>query len=332
MLAGADPLHDHDPTLSFLASGARILAVEASIRAAALELWSVIDQPSREKFVQTPPSLADWTLDSERATLEGQPVRWGALAGITPLGWLVVLGTLTGALVGDWRGSLADPSLIGSQGFRILEPLIADLAVANDGDDDLPWGGLTGVTDAWSVSRTQRAFEALQQIDRAAGLLVTTHENSRFQIIAGSRRGPTEVQTSDGLRRLPGWAISWAKTINESRSGIERVAGVVGEEPAVFRWSETWREHRLVGIGVVQSAMAAFAGNAFAETNEPGDVLNAGSFIPAAEGLGIDRADTNNEPTSTISDVDRSSATTVRLDEPALLPSERKGPEDQHSD
>ena len=352
LLAAADPLRDLDPTLASLVSGTRILAAEASIRAAALELWSVIDQPVRDKFVQMPPNLADWNLDSaallyqeqpellaaqsrsertnvrsvfqqlQRATLDGQPVKWNVLAGITPLGWLVVLGTLTGGLSGgDWRGSLANSDMIKTQGHNVFEPLVTALALANDDDDDLPWGGLRSIAEAWSVQGTQFAFEALNQIDVAAGLVVSTHQSARFQIEA-SRRGPTEVQTSDGLRRLPGWAISWAKTINESRNGIEQIARTEAEGRAVFRWSETWRENRLIGVGVVQSAMAALAGDAFANSPESPQ-SNKISFRATPENIEIDRPRHSKQPES-FSPVDSAGLTARSLDEPAISVSEPK--------
>jgi hypothetical protein len=115
---------------------------------------------------------------------------------------------------------------------------------------------------AWTTSETQRVFDVLHQLDRAARLTVKTFESPRFHI-EGSRRGPTEVETSDGLRQLQGWMISWAKTIDENRTSIERVPPLPNEPRAVFRWTETWQGNRLVGIGVVQSAMSELAGTAF---------------------------------------------------------------------
>jgi hypothetical protein len=351
-LSTTDPLRDHDPTLTCLVNGTRILAAEASIRAAALELWSLIDQPIRDNFVQMPPSLADWGLDSaallyqeqpevpalqsksertnvrflfqqlQRATVDAQPVKWNVLAGITPLGWLVVLGALTGGLAGDWRGSLADSVLIKAEGHNVFEPLVSVLAIANDGDDDLPWGGLSGSAEAWAVPGTRQVFEALNRIDVAAGLVVSTHQSSRFQIEA-SRRGPTEVQTSDGLRQLPGWAISWAKTINESRSGIEQAARSAGEDRAVFRWSETWRENRLIGIGVVQSAMAALAGTAFTDKGHLGIDLRVTPVRRSLPTLIID----SSQPSDKL-DASKEAADSVplkdRLEELATAASERE--------
>jgi DNA primase catalytic core len=293
LLADADPEGDQDPTVKWLACGARLLAVEANIRAQALELWSLVEPNIREKFVENPPDLTAWNLDTEvllhnqqielterddqqpewrnvkgvfqqlqRATIEGQRVRWSALSGITPIGWLVILGALSGSLTGEWRGALPGGPAVDSEGFEGLSLLAAKLSLASDVDDDLPWGGFDAVMKGWTISETQRVFNILNRIDQVAKLIVKTFESTRFHI-EGSRRGPTEVETSDGLRQLQGWTISWAKTIDENRTSIERVPAVSSEPRAVFRWSETWQGNRLLGIGVVQSAMTELAGKAF---------------------------------------------------------------------
>lgn len=331
LLVKVDPQREYDPTIALLASGTRVLAVEANLRAQALELWSLLDPVSREKFSNMPPSLLAWGLDGEAllhhqqttaierdlsraesnptepndtsptlnstkqpptevtnpvewrnvrylfqqlywATLEGQRVQWSTLAGITPLGWLVVIGALGGALSGEWRGSLANPSLLGEVS-EILKRLATKLALAGDGDNDLPWGGLRPIADAWTNAETRTAFEVLHRLDTAFGFEVRPIENSRFHL-QGSRRGPTEVHISDGVRQLQGWAISWAKTRDENRGGTERVTPVAGEQNAVFRWSETWRGPKLVSIGVVQPAMTALAGAAFSEVDTATNTSN----------------------------------------------------------
>lgn len=298
-LVELDPMRGDDLTLSALASGTRLLSLELQLRSQALELWSLLDVAAQMKYQEKPPSLAEWNLDTTAllqreqpsplkgapvledwrnvrelfqqlytSTNEGQRVHWGTIAGVTPLGWLVVLGALTGTLSSDWRGGLVDEGRLGLDDKSQLKELAAQLALTGADGDDLPWGGLEDVIGKWNGTRIQEALITLDRLDMAAGLRVETHESSRFYLEA-SRRRPTEVQTSDGRRQLPGWAINWAKASDESRGGIERVAAPPGEERVIFRWSETWCGDRLVGIGVVQPAMVALAGKAFAATQEP---------------------------------------------------------------
>ncbi|MBB5351619.1 DNA primase catalytic core [Haloferula luteola] len=300
-LAALDPMRDDDPTLGALASGTRLLSIELQLRSQALELWSLLDVAAQLKFQESPPSLADWNLDSTAllhleqpstlhgaraptdwrnvrelfqklhlATNEGQRVDWGALAGFTPLGWTVVLGALTGALSGDWRGGLISDEKLGAEVRPKLQRLAGGLALTAVDSDDIPWGGFEKVIAAWNSTFLGEAFVTLDQLDTATGLRVETHKSSRFYLEA-SRRRPTEVQASDGRRMLPGWAITWAKAYDESRGGIERVATSSGEDRVVFRWSETWRGDQLIGIGVVQPAMVALAGSSFGTVPSPSE-------------------------------------------------------------
>ena len=298
-LAALDPMRDDDPTLEALASGTRLLSIELQLRSQALELWSLLDLTAQLKFQEAPPSLAEWNLDTSAllhreqpsalqgakaptdwrnvrelfqklhlATNEGQRVDWGALAGITPLGWTVVLGALTGALSGDWRGGLINEEQLGVEVRSRLQKLAGAVALTAVDSDDIPWGGFEKVIAAWNSAFLHDVFVTLDQLDTATGLRVETHESSRFYLEA-SRRRPTEVQASDGRRLLPGWAINWAKAFDESRGGIERVSTPACEERVVFRWSETWRGDRLLGVGVVQPAMVSLAGHSFSATHSP---------------------------------------------------------------
>lgn len=292
-LAELDPMRGSDLTLNALAGGTRILCLESQLRSQALELWALADLASQNKFQESPPSLAEWSLDSTallhreqptllqgaqiptdwrnvrelfqklcQGTIEGQRVDWGAIAGITPLGWIVVLGSLTGALQGNWRGGFVDSEALTSDQRTSFRDLALKLSHSGTDTDDLPWCGLELVISSWNSDEFQHDLETLEAIDSAAGLRVQTWESSRFYLEA-SRKRPTEIQTSDGLRQLPSWAVSWAKAFDENRGGIERVAATKPLGPVIFRWTETWRGDRIVGVGVVQPAMVALAGNAF---------------------------------------------------------------------
>lgn len=309
VLAELDPMRGDPivgvPTLDALASGTRLLSLESLLRSQALELWSLLDLTAQMKFQDSPPSLTEWNLDTTallhreqslplkgspapeawrnvrelfhqlyQSTSEVQRINWGGIAGITPLGWLVVLGALTGALAGEWRGGLVDEERLEEDDRSGLTTLAAQLALTGIDNNDPPWGGLERVIDGWSRAQFQVALITLGRLDTAADLRVATHESSRF-FLETSRRRPTEVQTSDGRRQLAGWAISWAKAFDESRGGIERATSQPGEERVIFRWSETWRGDRLVGLGVVQPAMVALAGLAFA-----GAASSYGETIP----------------------------------------------------
>ncbi|MGE3311247.1 MAG: CHC2 zinc finger domain-containing protein, partial [Limisphaerales bacterium] len=337
-LAELDPMRGIDKTLCALASATRLLAIELQLRSQALELWSLLELPVRLEFQESPPSLADWNLDStallhreqptplegaqiatdwrnvrelfqklHRATSEGQRVDWVAIAGITPLGWMVVLGALTGAFPGDWRGGLVQEDRFGTDARSQLKIISDNLALAGADGDDLPWGGLEDAIEAWDSARLQETFTTLGRLDTAAGLRIETHESSRFYLEA-SRRRPTEVQTSDGRRQLSGWAIVWAKAFDESRGGIERIAAPLGENRVVFRWSESWCGDRLVGIGVVQPGMVALAGEAFAARQ-----VSAQPIVPVTSQLASAPSDQIVEPTSEVQAIEAS---------PAMLPAQ----------
>jgi DNA primase catalytic core len=315
-LAELDPMSGNDPIppLEALASATRLLCIESQLRSQALELWVILDVASQLKFQESPPSLAEWNLDTTallhreqpsplkegpihedwrnvrelfqklwQATNEGQRVGWDTLAGITPLGWMVVLGALSGTLSGNWRGGLVEAKLFIEEDRKELKELSNNLALAAVDCDDLPWGDLRDVISAWNKTAFRRTFTVLNRLDAAADLCVATHESSRFYIEA-SRRRPTEVETSDGRRQIAGWAISWAKALGDRGNGIERVSTSSADDRVIFRWSETWLGDRLVGIGVVQPAMASLAGKAFAkeESGRPLDVSGSTKDVPTS--------------------------------------------------
>lgn len=295
-LAQSDSMAAKDTTIQSVACATRLLCVESHVRSQALELWYLLEETARSHFVLSPPSLAAWNLDdhslfrTERAsplkadepvddatnvrdlfhnlvhaTVHGPQMDWSALAGITALGWLVVLGTMTDLLEGSWKSGIIDPDRFSTQDRNSFALLARNLALNGTDSEDIPWGGCEKLFDIWNVSYFEEVMALLARLDNATGVRVETYESSRF-FIEPSRRRPTEVHTSDGRRILPNWLISTASALGEDGAGVERVHSPNGAR-VVYRWNEVWKGDRLLGIGVVQPALAALAGRMFSSEN-----------------------------------------------------------------
>ncbi len=68
-LAELDPMRGDDQTLTALASGTRLLSLELQLRSQALELWMLLELPTRMKFQDMPPSLAEWNRQFDSTAL-----------------------------------------------------------------------------------------------------------------------------------------------------------------------------------------------------------------------------------------------------------------------
>jgi DNA primase catalytic core len=294
-LLKVDGEKSEDITLAALVAGTALLGIESQLRAQALELWSVIEPGRRTGLLKSYSSISVWNLDLTallhreqkepiesdatgqidapnvrflfqqilHATRGDKPISWDALSGVTPLGWLVLIGTLVGALPGQWRGcGLHKLSELGPQGLAPFSAIAMRLAIPATDEEDPPWGGMDNAIMAWTENAIQETFDFLERLDAAAELKVSTQTGHRFRL-EGSRKGAAEVETSDGLREIPCWAISWAKTQDESQGGVERLPATSYEQRAIFRWTETWHRQRVIGIGVVQPGLVALAGGGF---------------------------------------------------------------------
>jgi hypothetical protein len=301
-LASLDPLRHEDVTISALAAGARIISLATNVRSQALEHWASLDSRSRSKLVESALDLSPWNLDStcllirpqtggsaakkdlaksdassvslllrtvDRATADNSASSWNLLDEITPLGWMVVLGVVSGLLRGSHHGrgtpllstlTVGDQARISEGMARLATAMAANAADSEADPDDYPWGDLKAVIQVFSPDFTRDAFECLALLDAASGFRVEYHESRHFRMSGGRDEG-REVDSSDGLRQLASWQICVGKLVSEHPSkGTERYVDSNTRGPATYCWSETWCQDRLLSIGVLQPALASLAG------------------------------------------------------------------------
>lgn len=289
------PTHE---TLHAVAAGTRILAIQAMMRAQVVELWAAMSQSDRECAVEQEPNLADWKLDPQsllhrqQERNQGSPIRYllkefigstilqgppglGSLDEITPLGWVVLLDLLARAAY-DENGVDSGPS--GNQcvceevraiALDLAIPLVRKGSDSSDPphksetnwEDGAPWSDLQPCSSVWDAERTWKAIRVLTQLDNRLGLKVTSCESAVFSLLR-IRNNVRQVTASDACHyNMAPWRIVNVFAVGEStNSGTERLPRTGGHDRDCYRWSETWRDGRLLSIGAASSVMAVWAG------------------------------------------------------------------------
>src|ERR1035441_7190878 len=205
-----------------------------------------------------------------RATSHGAPSSLAPLRGITPLGWLVVVGTLAGGLSDGNRGrglSLGRAWDGETEPLASLKELARLLAVAGAGDDDPPWSDFKSVVEACAQTTAERVFKTLAKLDDLLGITVENPDPSPHFGMRSGRGGTVEVITPRATVELPIWHVSADALQGEGpRDGVERFRARADDPGLHYRWSECWREGTLLSVGVLRPGLAALAG---LQINEP---------------------------------------------------------------
>jgi hypothetical protein len=282
-------------TLLAFAAGTRILAIQAMMRAQVVELWTAMSQSEREYAQEQEPNLADWKLDPQsllhRQQGKGSPVqylfrefidstitagspRFGSLDEITPLGWAVLLDVFAKAANVDIA---VGNGVSGNQGVSeevcdIARDLAISLVKKDSGssaptrisepglDDGGPWFDSQPCSQVWDAERTWKAIRTLMALDERLGLTVRSCESVVFSLLR-IRNNARQVTASDGCHYIMApWRIVNVFAVGESiSSGTERLPQTDAHGRDCYRWSETWRDGRLLSIGVVSTVMAVWA-------------------------------------------------------------------------
>ncbi|RYD82971.1 MAG: hypothetical protein EOP84_08595 [Verrucomicrobiaceae bacterium] len=275
LLTAADLL-SHDPALAALAAGARILSIEAQLRAQTLERWASLDDFDRESIRRSPPSfsenlpLDDTALlhrDQEtdpahigpglnvrflfdtlfEATAREAGTRFDLLAGVTPLGWSAALIALLTAAM----RTQPSPELHAAR--SAIEGVAANLLESSDDSVDAPWDDLAPIIRELTVEKLEHFFIASTLLDAATRTVIEQHESEFFSLRPDPRTGIVKILTDSGSHQFPSWRISFAGLPGERQGGVEqRLKG----ERFVFRWSQTIENDRLLALGVVQPHLA----------------------------------------------------------------------------
>ena len=299
-LVDHDPLRETDPTLQTLAAGARVLALETQLRSQALEQWALLRAARHAEMSESTVDIGAWGLGSDcllcrsqqnpgdavevsagndgvpslmktlhRATSDNSATAWNLLDDFTPLGWLVVLGSLTGILPGGSHGrGLSERATLTRDHHQNLADLANALAASADDSTDRPWGDLQSTVRRLSPDFAVQAFHCLEQLDDAGGIRVKSNESPHFRI-SGGREDGREITSSDGVREISAWQTSVASLTGEHPGrGTEQFRKQSGADTRLwFRWSETWYEDLLLSVGVIQPGIASLAGLAGAGTS-----------------------------------------------------------------
>ena len=289
---------DDQDTLRVLTAGCRVLAVTTQLRIQALEVLSLITASARLKISEADPDLGIWGLDEtaflhteqdgsqlERAsgsllmlsTLKTVGCQADAsvdgLSDITPLGWCVALGTLCGALPSAQRGVGLGSNSHGvvANALNTLGKLLA--TPGTDGHLAKPskkpgearrgrrmWEELDSLVPCLGENELETLWDCCRTLDDDLRLRVLPVESPDLSF--RSRRGETiAFRGSDSRDRiLARYQVGIAGISRRRDSRYEQLPPKTPNGPIEYCWTETWFEDRLLGVTILDDALARLAG------------------------------------------------------------------------
>jgi DNA primase catalytic core len=300
-----------DLSLRAMAAGARLIAVQTQLRCQALELWHLVPPSERKRFLESADALAEinyWDLggdsllhQKDRGESDGGTTAfsnvtslflqldvatrietrrgWQLLAGVTPLGWLVIFGTTSGLLPSRLKSPQRTETSVGPGVLERIRELAHDFAQASSKPlpHDPPWGDLDEAIKTWSKSRVDTAIELLESLDVVNGMVVEQPNPSTILGLYPGAQGETEVQLPSGTVMLQPWQIVTGSAYRERSTNHVESYRKDGDQRAWFRWTETRRDDCIVGLQVVQPGLAALAGlSTTSETSAPLESASSG--------------------------------------------------------
>jgi len=279
-------------TLACLAAGSRLAAIKTNLRAQTLEMWSVLDDAASGVYLNAKLDVLDSLLDStclltraqqqiqvstesmqdaltiafaelHRGTTSVAQGHVRALDNITMLGWAAIVRCLVtyhphnATLVRKVQPS--EGGLTNSE-LQDFDDVLRGLAMTAESSHDLPWGDLADLVVKWDASYSQSVVTLLNRIDESTAIVIQPHCESHRFFIGRITDGMQEVFSSDGARHLHAWQIAVAGAEGEDpKRGFERHM-TPNDNSIHSSWSETWKNGRLLSIGVVRPGLAILAG------------------------------------------------------------------------
>ncbi|WP_437193354.1 reverse transcriptase domain-containing protein [Planctomicrobium sp. SH527] len=287
-LETAYSLRDSDESIGYLTAGLRIQCVDFLLQALATQLWDRVDEETRKALRESPPEISSWGLDGtalltygggivadqtanakdntkvliealSRGTGVADHAALEQLQRITPLGWLVVIGTLCGQFDGEFRGNVFSSRPDSPVEFPDPSSILSRLIAQPSDSSALPWGFVDGIEKLWTEEALQETIEFISKIFTDTGLNVRAAEGNQFHMAHGSNGG-CEIYGSRGSYTIPWWCIVTGRLANEISLDVE---SEVHDGKVHRRWTEVWYNDKLVSVGIVRPQMARLAGKSF---------------------------------------------------------------------
>ncbi len=328
-----DGLPDTQSSLGLRTASAamRVVAIGRATQSVVLELWALLNSEERSRLVHFAPNLAELEVLDEvllvsrsdlqknpsgpdqsarlvqalfEYTAEGATGR-AALDRVTPLGWAVLLATMTGLVeLEPLPSALADdvarPDLFAARSdayprkgalsrdeiklSKLVSGLVAYLATpgAENAGDPLsdaswPWSAFTPLVEGVGAAVTG-LHEAVRIIERLYGLVARTRESRIFYVAEADERGHCLVQRDQGGRvGLPGWQIDRDSLTLTKVGDLEERIDADGGRLSI--WSEVVQGDRLLSISLAYKSLSGFAG----ASNSSGEPLASNPGTNAAD-------------------------------------------------
>jgi hypothetical protein len=210
------------------------------------------------------------------ATAQNAGARFHVLAGVTPVGWAVLLVSLITDVLRK------QPSAALHAARAAIDSIAVDLMASIDPNGEAPWDDLAPLASKLTKEKTGCVFAATKELDQAMGIVVESRRSELFRLHSDSRTGLAKVETDSGSYQFPSWRVNYDGLHGERQGGVEQK--LVGER-YVLRWSQAVVSDRLLDIGVVNPHLASLSDLESSDSDSLEPVSQSGGELPFASEL-----------------------------------------------
>ncbi|WP_442512252.1 hypothetical protein SH528x_002029 [Novipirellula sp. SH528] len=252
---------------------------------------------------------------------------------ITPLGWCVAAGVVSGTLRSNLRLSLLSATPLDEEAvslFRSLAKFLAEPMSRMENkdlpDESDPWKGLDSLLNDNCHKQSLDFAKQLEAYGRQVGLVVSEPRWSRrFSLVpseygdasAEGRRRTWEVNLDVESFQIEPWRIATASTASDHQ-GYKAEYRSFDKDQSESCWTETRLKGKLISVHIAQPGIASLAGFAVLPA-ENGDKKHRSGIDSASDEIGENQAsrpvvNSQSEPSTESTASDASETTRVSID------------------
>ena len=232
------------------------------------------------------------------------------LSQITPLGWCIAAGMVSGTLRSDLRLGLLSAKPLEQKAVSLFSSLAQFLAAPMSQqenkelpDESDPWKGLYSLLNQSCHEQARDFARQLELYGREVGLVVSEPRwSKRFSLVpaeysdttAGSGRRTWEVSLGVESFQIEPWRIATASTRSDTSGRKAECRNIDGDQFESC-WTETRLKGKLISVHIAQPGIASLAG--FADKKEEEEETHVGQVDSAGDPISEEPAATTTDNT-----------------------------------